>query len=78
MRKLWNKIPTDKRKHFIWGMWLSLAMLYSIPLGYLFVLSFAVGKEYIHDHMMKKGTFEWLDIVATMIAPTIVLIITLL
>jgi len=71
------KIKFDKWKHLVFGfmfMWFPILLEFY---GFLIALTFAIGKEVIHDKIMKKGNFEWLDFAYTMIFPTIAYVIVL-
>lgn len=66
------KIGKDKLMHsyysFFGGMILSLIAIQFTDkfagslIGFLLMLAIGLGKEFIWDKLMKKGQFEWLDI----------------
>ena len=77
----WLKNNYDKYLHLLVGAMLTPWLINDIGLGggwlgwcVIFAIAF-VYKELIHDKIMKKGTFEKLDVVYTMIIPTFGLII---
>lgn len=71
-------IPEDKWKHTIIGfMMIWLPVLFGFY-GWLGAVAIAfLIKEMIWDELMKKGTFEWLDAIYTLIFPTVTYILLL-
>lgn len=61
-----KKIPLDKLLHFLVCACIvfTLAPFVALPIAAGFAFVIGLYKEIIHDLLMKKGTFETLDIVA--------------
>ena len=73
------KIPTDKWSHLVIGGMIGLVLIPNIFFGFgftgwLICLLIGFGKE-AYDYKTKEGTPEVLDVVYTMIIPTLILII---
>ena len=63
------KLRADKLKHFSAGLALSLAAgLFVCPsFGLAVAVVAGLGKDVVWDRWLKRGTFEWLDIWATVL-----------
>ena len=59
-------IQPDKIKHFIGsaGMTVFLGFFISIWIAATIALAIGILKELIHDHLLKRGNCEWVDIYA--------------
>ncbi len=61
------KIKKDKIKHFVCGFLItSLLSPISLFIGIVVGIITAFAKEFIWDKWMKRGTFDWMDIWATL------------
>lgn len=59
---------TDKLLHLFCGYIIALTVGIWLPwLGMLFGVAVAFGKELLWDRLLKRGTFEWSDISATLV-----------
>ena len=72
----------DLLQHFTYGTLIAFFVINSfvtigVWYGFGICVAIAVGKEVIWDKWMKKGTFDWLDMVFT-IAPAVMILLTIL
>lgn len=69
-----NKLPKDKLLHFFAGffLYIGFSIFFTPLLSLLFTTVLAVLNEVIDEHK-KKGAFDWIDIIFTII-PALILI----
>ena len=61
-------MKTDKLLHVLCGYIIALTVGIWLPwLGALVGVAAAFGKEFLWDRLLKRGTFEWADINATLV-----------
>ena len=61
-------MKTDKLLHGLCGYIIALTVGIWLPwLGALTGVAAAFGKEFLWDRLLKRGTFEWADINATLV-----------
>ena len=62
------KIPKDKKEHFAVGFIMAITLIPAFGyIGALIGVFIAGAKEVVYDWLMKKGTPEWWDFIATII-----------
>lgn len=71
-----DKVRTDLMLHFLYGSMIAFFLI-NINLWYGFGIAVLISvlKEVVYDKLMKKGTFDWLDL-AFGIAPAVMLLLT--
>lgn len=60
-----NNIDKDKLLHFFWSCILLIPLVFTLGSiwGCVALVVIAFAKEIIHDHVLKRGTPEFLDLV---------------
>ncbi len=74
-----NRIQKDKLLHFISGTYIYLiaSVLLTPMLSVMLVIIAGFAKEFIWDKWLNKGTFEWMDIVYTIVGGLMAMILLL-
>ena len=74
-----NRIQKDKLLHFICGTYIYLiaSALLTPMMSILLVIIAGFAKEFIWDKWLDKGTFEWMDIVYTVVGGLMAMILLL-
>ena len=72
----------DLLQHFTFGTLIAFFVINSfvnigVWYGFAICVAIAAGKEVIWDKLMKKGTFDWLDMAYT-IVPAVLILLTIL
>lgn len=79
MRKIMNWIGTDGLMHIMACFGIAAALGNYVNAGLAFFIAVFIGfaKEIIWDAKLKKGAFEWKDIICDMMGATAALIVLL-
>ncbi len=70
----------DKKYHATGSALMVVILSFFMPLAYAASLAFVIGvaKEVVHDWMLKRGTPDWLDIVANVAGISLAVIVLFL
>lgn len=69
-------IPIDKANHFFYGfiIFMLSSLFFNNLISFLIVCAIALIKEVIYDKLLKKGTPDYLDFIAS-ISPALLIVI---
>ena len=69
-------IAQDKANHIVWGFiaYFIANLFIDEPFSFLAVCVLGAGKEFVHDHLLEKGTPDYKDFLCTIVAGFLLLL----